>query len=123
MDSRAEDIRADMPLSDAVDWYLGSLGFCPDRQKSVLHKLARNFPGRRFADLTTRDVAQFLYGSRSCPGGIAAGKSAAAVAGYRSCLRGFLDYGLKTGWSRTPVIVMRPVGMNEHLLRVRMELY
>ncbi|MFF7183471.1 hypothetical protein [Streptomyces sp. NPDC008121] len=114
-----------MLLSDAVERYAGSLGCCPmePARKSILLRLARRYPERAFSELTTRDIAQFLYGSRDCPGGIAAGKSASTVANYRSCLKKFFDYGLQMGWSRSPVIVMRPVGASEYLIRTRMGLH
>ncbi|MER7959931.1 hypothetical protein [Streptomyces sp. NPDC096030] len=109
-------------LDDAVGWYIGALGGCPTvpAQRSILQRFARHYPGRTFSEISTRDIAQFLYGSADCPGGITAGKSTATVANYRSGLKKFFEYGLQAGWSRKPVIVMRPVGASEHLIRLRM---
>lgn len=110
-------------LKDAVDCYMQAAGQTSagavSLRRSVLLRLVNRFPDHDFKDISTRDLAQFLYGPR----GIAVGKSASTVASYRSCLKGFFSYGLRMSWSRTPVIVIRPLDASEQLLRLKMRLH
>ncbi|MGW2207575.1 hypothetical protein [Streptomyces sp. NPDC001774] len=110
-------------LKDAVDCYMQDTGQsspgAASLRQSVLNRLARRFPGCDFKDISTRDLTHFLYGTD----GVSAGKSASTVASYRSCLKGFFAYGFRMGWSDTPVVVFRPPGTSEKLLKLMMGLH
>ncbi|MEV6681701.1 hypothetical protein AB0N09_33235 [Streptomyces erythrochromogenes] len=112
-----------VPLKDAVDLYMQAAGQTSagavSLRRSVLLRLVRRFPDHDFKDMSTRDVAQFLYGVH----GIAEGKRASTVASYRSCLKAFFSYGLRMNWSSTPVVVIRPPDASEQLFRLKMGLH
>ncbi|MFF5973767.1 tyrosine-type recombinase/integrase [Streptomyces sp. NPDC012769] len=103
-----------MYVQEAVHLYLQALAAAgvPDGtvrvRRTVLHRLAKAFRGRKYRGLTKKDMASFLYG----PGGILVGITPNTRSVYRSSLRGFFEYGEVMEWGPAvslpkPVITLR----------------
>src|SRR4051812_24664076 len=73
--------------------------------RSVLMRLCKMYPRRKFAGITTRDLALFLDGPR----GITLGKGPSVGKGARAILKRFFNYGYHTaGWSKKETKVPEP---------------
>ncbi|MEU8683110.1 site-specific integrase [Streptomyces sp. NPDC048611] len=73
--------------------------------RSTVNRLLKRFPNRKFAGITTQDLAMFLYGE----GGVAVGRAPQTCTTHRSALRSFFAYGQLMGWTRTVTVVPQPV--------------
>lgn len=88
---------------------------------NIARRLAVRYPGRRFAGITTQDLADFLYGEA----GILVGKASYTQTAYRSALRSFFAFGQLKGWTKTVTVVPQPVfrarTVRSHLAPTRLD--
>lgn len=73
--------------------------------RMVVRRLATRYAGRHFGGITTKDLADFLYGEE----GILVGRSSQTATSYRAALRSFFAFGALRGWTRTATAVPQPV--------------
>lgn len=118
----------DLSLYDAVAQYLdalrraGASDGTVKQYRSILFRLVRRYPNRRYKSIKVRDVDDFLYG----PNGICPGKAPATQSSYRAALRGLFAHGNRLDWSNRPTVVPEPVirvrtgPMRRHALPTRL---